>query len=98
MQNKAEIKRDVYEDHPAQGMARMQVKAAGVNICPLGFEYQGSAVIHFYKQNGTLTFVFGSQLVNIHNIPEAQVDVGLKELRRALMAVFGREDKRRKDL
>ena len=92
---KADIKRDEIADHPAQNMANLQVKLAGSNLAPLGFEYQASVAVHFYKQRNSETFAFICQQTDIYKLPEGQVDVGVKELRKALMKSFGREENRR---
>jgi hypothetical protein len=96
-QNRANIKRDEYKDHPLHDKAALNLTLAGTSLTPWGFEYQGSASVHYYKKSGTHDFVFISHLSKLNNVPEAQSDVGLKELRRAMMAIYGREDKRRTD-
>jgi hypothetical protein len=93
--SKADIKRNTVTDHPAQNLAKSQLQLAGKNLAPTLFKYEGSAAVHFYRMEGTDTYAFISQLADIYTLPEGQVDVGLKELRRMLMDTFGREDKRR---
>lgn len=95
--NRADIKRDTVEDHPMQQRAKMSLEMAGTNLAPWGFEYEGTAAVHYYRKPNTHDFVFITHLVKFNGIPEGQADVGLKELRRALMGLFGREDKRRSD-
>lgn len=95
--SKADIKRDVYQDHPGETQARINTEIAGKNLAPWGFEYEGSATIHYYKKPGTHDFVFITHLTGLGILPEGQADVGLKELRRSLMSFYGQEDKRRKD-
>ena len=95
--NRADIKRQTFTDHPLEAQSRLNMKTAGMNLTPWGFEYEGSATIHYYKKPGTLEYVFITHLSELHALPEGQADVGLKELRRALMALYGREDKRRTD-
>ncbi len=92
---KADIKRNTVSDHPGQHLAKSQLQLAGKNLAPTLFTYEGSAAVHFYRMPGTDTYAFISQLADIYTLPEGQVDVGLKELRRMLMDAFGREDKRR---
>lgn len=96
-QNRADIKREVFTDHPTQAQAEMNIKLAGNNLAPWGFEYEASAVIHYYKKPNTHDYIFIAQTIGFHHIPEGQADVGLKELRRSLMAAYGREEQRRKD-
>ena len=79
-----------------QDRAKLNLTLAGSNLTPWGFEYEGSVAIHYYKKPGTHDFVFITHVPGM-SIPEAQADVGLKELRRAMMAQFGREDMRRDD-
>lgn len=85
-------------DHPAQEIANRQVRNAGVNLAPWEFDYEASVVVHYYKKRGSdHTYAFLSQLVGLENLPEPQADVGHKELRKALMKAYGREEGRRTD-
>lgn len=95
--NRADIKRQSYEDHPMQNQAKVNLKIAGSNLAPWGMSYEGTAAVHLYKKPGSLDYVFISHLSDMGSIPEGQADVALKELRRALMAQYGREDVRRTD-
>lgn len=95
MKNKADIKRDTLNDHPSKERSAFNLKLAGINLAPWEFEHEGSFAVHFYRKNGETTFAFICQTSGLGAIPEAQTDVGLKELRRALMGFYGREEKRR---
>lgn len=95
--NRADIKRETHSDHPLKESSRQQMEIAGKNLAPWGYEYEGSATIHYYKKHNTHDFVFITHLSKLELLPEGQADVGLKELRRALMGYYGREDKRRTD-
>ena len=98
--NRADIDRQTYEGqqaHPAQARATDAIQSAGKVLAPWGFKYEGSAVVHYYSKPMTTDFVFGQQLIGMNGIAEGQADVGLKELRRALMGAYGRSDGRRKD-
>jgi hypothetical protein len=97
-QNKADIKRETFLDHPTQDRASMNIKVAGANLAPWGFEHEGSVAVHFYKKPNTHDYIFITHLVQLDKVPEGQADVGLKELRRAMMGVYGREDRRRTDV
>lgn len=95
--NRADIKRETFEDHPAQTLSRTNIQLSGSALAPWGYENVGSLVLHYYQKPGTHDYTFITQLVDLHKVPEGQADVGLKEARRSLMGAYGREDKRRKD-
>lgn len=97
MQNKADIKRESLHDHPMKPLADMQLKMAGNGLTPWGFDYQGTASVHFFRKNGETTFAFMPHILGMAALEEGQADAGLKELRRVMMAAFGREDTKRGD-
>lgn len=96
-QNRADIKRETVNDHPASGRAHECLKGAGRAITPFGYEYQASAVVHLYKMPNSMNFVFANQIIGFDRIEEGHADVAHKELRKSLMKLYGREDGRRKD-
>jgi hypothetical protein len=95
-QNRADIKRSDLQTDMA-GHANANIKIAGTNLKPWDMDYVASATVHLYKRSGSANFAFINQLVGFTQVEEGQADVALKELRRALMAAYGREDKRRSD-
>jgi hypothetical protein len=95
---KADIQRDTYDEHPLKDASKFQLTVAGTNLAPWGYDYEGSVAMHYYKQKGTHNYVFISQQLGLGKVPEAQADVGLKELRKAMMKTYGREDNRRGDV
>lgn len=81
-----------------KGAADHNLKLAGKHMTPWDSEYLGSATVHFYKSRIIEhTFDFAHQMVGMNMIQEGQADLGLKTLRTAMMAVYGKEDKRRTD-
>lgn len=96
LKNKADISRTDIDDHPMCSNAQSNLKLSGLAIAPFGMVYHGSAVVHYYKKSGTNDFAFATQLVGLQTIEEGQADVGWKELKKALMKAYGREDKGRR--
>lgn len=96
MVNRAQIKRDDITDHPARSFAIVGLTNAGKALKPFQFEYQASICLHFYKIPGRDDFAFIFQQAGLPGIQEGQADAGLKELRKQLMAYYGREEKERK--
>ncbi len=70
------------------------------NVCkPFGAKLVASVAIHYYEVPGQTdsnvkTFQFVSQRVGLKDVDEGQCDAGLKELKRALMADYGRPEPR----
>lgn len=95
--NKADILRQDGKDLFCKDQSNMNLKIAGFNLKPLGFEYQGSASVHYYRKFGSDDFTFIVQLIGFKDIEEGQADLGWKEMKKSLMKLFGREDKRRTD-
>lgn len=95
--NRADIKRDVLDNHPSSEHSNSSLRIAGKVIAPFGFEYQASAAVHLFKKPGSMDFVFINQIVGFDRIEEGHADVAHKELRKSLMGLYGREDGRRKD-
>lgn len=91
MANKADISRQDWSDHPVKDRAGAQVRSAGNALTPFGMEYECSAVVHFYRKPGTHQYAFIAQDTGLNAIPEGQADVGLKEMKRHMMGVYGRE-------
>lgn len=96
-QNKADIKRESLHDHPMKPMSDMQMRLSGTNLTPWGFDYQGSATVHFFQKKGETVFAFMPHLVGVGALQEGQADAGLKELRKVMMSAFGRTDTKRGD-
>lgn len=93
--NQAEVTRTEAHDHPSRGQARANVRMAANSLTPFGMEHQGSFVVHLYKSPVREDFSFVFQMIGLDQIPEAEVDVALKELRRNLMELYGRTEKTR---
>lgn len=67
-------------------------KRAGEVFLPLGAEYLGSAIIHYYSKAKLLSapdFFVACQL-NVSKVTEHHADLGHRQLRTALMDAFGR--------
>lgn len=80
-------------DEPKVEQSTYWLKRAGEAARPPGYEYLGSAVVHYYK--GTFeerTFTTICQAL-VSKIEEGFADVGWKNLRKELMRKFGREEK-----
>lgn len=71
------------------------LKRSGEAIRPSGFEYAGSAVVHYYKglfnRNSFTTVCQAS----VEGVEEGLADFGWKNLRKELMRRFGRTEKQR---
>lgn len=94
--NRANVERSDAFDHPGREYAKDAIIRGALALKPLGLiKHQGSFALHMYVAEGTTDFMFICQTVGLHDIPEAQVDVGLKELRRQLMGLYGRDEKSR---
>lgn len=89
---KVVLEEKVVTDHPGRGLAESYIRQSAAYLCPGGMEYEGSAVVHFYRH------VFGVQDysvialgVNLDRMPEPQVDMGWKALGNHIMQLFGRK-------
>ena len=71
------------------------LRRAGEACTPAGYEYIGSAAVHYYKNRfQERNFSTACQTL-VSNVEEGFCDVGWKKLREALMSAFGREEKKR---
>lgn len=93
MAKSVSIERKNVSDHPEQQKAAVHLKEAGLALKPFGFEYQASFAVHLYQISGQTVFSFVLQPHHMGIIPEQEADAALKEARRALMAIYGREEK-----
>lgn len=76
--------------------ANFHLKTAGEAMCPPGCEYVGSFAGHMYKDlydQKSFVTVTQSPIGRAH---EVWCDVAWKEVKKALMIIFGREEPRRR--
>lgn len=72
---------------------RMMVGAAGQLLCPIDFEYAGSATVFYYKKDGLQgpDFVTACS-TDVKKVEEQFADLGWKNLKAALMKAYGRAE------
>lgn len=95
MAKNVSIERQDLKDHPSQDVAAAHLEEAALSLKPFGFEYQASFAVHLYQIAGQNVFSFVLQPRHMGIIPEQEADAALKEARRALMAIYGREERKR---
>ena len=95
--NKAKVESEVFSGNQLPlhiQYTNSVVKDAGVKLQPDGFEYVGSACIHYYKSK----FKDHEYVTKIQDllgdVPEGFADFGYKQLRNAMMTHYGRENPR----
>ena len=80
--------------------SRDLVRRAGEMHCPVGATYLGSASIHYFSIEGMTSMqpqFFVACQVDVGKVVEGHADIGWKQLQKALMQSYGRnEPKRRK--
>lgn len=92
--NKAKIDRQDALDHPGRLMAKGMLQKAALSLQPAPtMEHRASFAVHMFQVGDGTDYAFVVQSVGLDQIPEGMTDVGLKELRRQLMAIYGREEK-----
>lgn len=96
-ENKAKVDRqEIATNNLAALRAKALIEEAAKLLAPLGAEYSGSAVIHYFELpsigHNQRRFATATQ-VYIENIDEGFADWGHKELQKALMRSYGREVK-----
>jgi hypothetical protein len=70
------------------------LRESGAGITPIGFEFIGSACVHFYRApnlGNEHSYKFGV-IADLDAIQEGNADTGLKELRRRMMQRYGRTE------
>lgn len=93
--NKAEVtveEKDASTEHAQY--AKSLIASAASHLSPIGADYLGSAVIHYYSQEplpSNPTFFTIVQL-DLKKVEEQLADLGWKELRAAMMKSYGREE------
>lgn len=94
--NQAKIDRVDAKNHPGRTYAKAMLENTAACLKPgIEYKHQGSFAVHMYKVENQDTYSFVCQMVGLDEIPEGQTDVGLKELRKQLMAQYGRTEKTR---
>lgn len=73
---------------PESGQGKLLAQV-GERIGPEGYEYIGSASVHFYRHKVRSDMALLSQVVNISSVPEDIALQGSKELGRKLMIQYG---------
>lgn len=93
-QNRAEIERKEIKprEDPNAEKANFHLKTAGAALTPPGCEYVGSFAAHMYKETlNPKSFDLAVQ-APIGNAHEVWTDMAWKEVRKVLMAKFGRKE------
>lgn len=96
MDRKADVKRDNLSNHHLRKSTEQLLTTAGKALRPIGFDYLGSATVHYYVAESGMTtnaFAFISQTAGMNEIPEQAADAGHKELKTTLMGIYGRKPK-----
>jgi hypothetical protein len=99
--NKAEV---VEEDRNANDemahYSRDLMRKAGAFHAPIGTDYLGSAVVHYYTKQGlnesTKEF-FAVCQTDVTRVSEGHGDIGWKQLKAALMKSYGRSEPKTRD-
>lgn len=95
--NKADVSREKIESYEIRFK---EIKEKMVEVAkllqPLGFEYAGLAAVFLFedtqnKYSANHNYVFCSQTL-LEDVPEGQADVAFKELKKAMMEAYGREE------
>lgn len=86
---KSRITRGTLQHHQNREKSLAHIVLSGEALRPLEYEYQGSAVVHFYAHRGNL-FSFITHSTDMKKVPEQQASAGVVELSRALMSKYGR--------
>lgn len=80
------------------GPERDLLKKAGKGCCPIGdAKYLGSAAIHYYSREtlpSSPEFFVVCQTADMKGVVENHADLGYRQLKTALMKVFGRKEPR----
>lgn len=94
--NRAEVTEEDRETNTEMGQhAKGLIRQAGVLYRPLGSEYLGSAVVHFYKNEplpSHPTYFVLTHVTLDGAVSEHHANVGYQQLKSALMKSFGRKE------
>ena len=96
MERKADVKRDNLSNHHLRKSTEQLLITAGKAVRPIGFDYLGTACVHYYVAESGMTtnaFAFIQHTVGMNEVPEQAADAGHKELKTTLMKIYGRREK-----
>lgn len=74
-----------------QQAANKSLKRAGEILVPFGCDYLGSVAVHYYSDSESSKTAFSlATQVSLEKVTEGLADFGEKQLKKAMMAAYGR--------
>lgn len=86
---RTKIRKGSLQNHPQRKKSLELIEESGRALKPMLYEYQGSAVVHYYALRGN-EFAFIAHCTDMTKIPEQQASAGITQLAQAMMSKYGR--------